>query len=264
MVIATIAWPIRIFTMRKFSSRTFRLILAAAVFCMPLIAQQLTPASATRTPVLVELFTSEGCSTCPPADRLLADLKLKQPVPNTQIVALGFHVDYWDHKGWKDRFSFHQFTERQEKYAGRLHDEVYTPQLVVDGVALISDGRVVASTIAKAGAEPKPAQITFRQEGARVEVVIRGSVQPGEAFLALVEDGLETAVRGGENNGRKLEHAAVVRDWHALGAIEKSEWNTTVCLNIPSDAKKEKLQLVAFLQDPKSGKILGLGWSPVQ
>lgn len=241
-------------------------ILMMSVFLcsMPLMGQQSPPASIPKTPVLVELFTSEGCSTCPPADRLLADLKIKQPVPNTQIIALGFHVDYWDHEGWKDRFSSHAFTQRQEEYAGRLHNEVYTPQLMVDGVTPINDGRVIAPTISKASAEPKTAQITLRQEGTTVQVVIRGPVEPGEAFLAVVEDGLETAVRGGENSGRKLEHAAVVRDWHALGQIGKSEWHTTVRLKIPADAKKEHLQLVAFLQDPKSGKILGLSSSPLE
>src|SRR3954462_1325453 len=165
-------------------------LISILLSCLPITAQE--SARNAKTPVLVELFTSEGCSTCPPADRLLADLKLKQPVPNAQIVALGFHVDYWDHEGWKDRFSSHEFTQRQEKYAGRLHDEVYTPQLVVDGVAPINDGRLVASAISKAGAEPKAAKITLKQEGASVEIVVRGPVQPAEAFLALVEDGLET------------------------------------------------------------------------
>jgi hypothetical protein len=240
------------------------LMVSVLLSYVPITAQESAPESNAKTPVLVELFTSEGCSTCPPADRLLADLKVKQPIPNTQIVALGFHVDYWDHEGWKDRFSSHEFTQRQEKYAGRLHDEVYTPQLVVDGVAPINDGRLVASAISKAGAEPKAAKITLKQEGASVEIVVRGSAQPAEVFLALVEDGLETAVRGGENNGRKLNHAAVVRDWHALGRIEKPDWNTTVRLKIPSDAKREKLQFVTFLQDPKSGKIMGLSSSPVQ
>src|SRR5436190_6050149 len=105
-------------------------IVIAVVFSVKNSAQ--TPSSP-RTPVLVELFTSEGCSSCPPADKLLIELKEKQPVADAHVIALGQHVDYWNHDGWTDRFSSAQFTARQEQYADRLNDGPYTPQMVVDG-----------------------------------------------------------------------------------------------------------------------------------
>ena len=212
----------------------------------------------TKIPVLVELFTSEGCSTCPPADDLLALLKQKQPIEGVQLIALGFHVDYWDTKGWKDRFSSNVYTRRQEGYAKRLHDEVYTPQMVIDGDHLIQDGPTIPPIVTAAASVPKPVNVLLEQSAENAQLQIQGSAGNAEAFLAVVEDGLETLVKGGENQGKTLHHAAVVRDWHALGAASHISGKKTIPLNIPADADRSRLQLVAFVQDAASGRVLGL------
>src|SRR5258705_13165710 len=108
--------------------------LATFVYVSPSVTPAASPSDGTRKPVIVELFTSEGCSSCPPADALLSKLDQSQPIPGALVVALSEHVDYWDRLGWKDRFSSPMFTRRQEGYARRFHlDSAYTPQAVIDG-----------------------------------------------------------------------------------------------------------------------------------
>ena len=120
------------------------------------VAAQPIP-SAQRTPIIVELFTSEGCSSCPPADAVLAELESKQPVANANIIALGEHVDYWNYLGWSDPYSAAIFGERQQAYAQSLNSNTYTPQMVVDGKAEFvgSNTSKALAAIAKAASEPK-------------------------------------------------------------------------------------------------------------
>jgi hypothetical protein len=216
-----------------------------------------------KVPILVELFTSEDCSTCPPADDLLTRLKEKQPIQGVELIALGFHVDYWDRLGWKDRFSSNTYTRRQGDYAKRFHDEVYTPQMVIDGEHLVQDGPAIPQLVATAAKTPKPIEIVLEQNGSSAEVQLKGNASTGETFLAVVEDGVETSVKGGENHGKTLHHAAVVRDWHPLGVVPPNSAKKSVPLTIPSDADRSRLQLVAFVQDPATGHILGLQAAPI-
>ena len=170
------------------------------LFCGALGAPAATPASA-RTPVLVELFTSEGCSSCPPADRLLARLAADQPEPGALVVPLSLHVDYWDHLGWKDPFSSPRFTERQGGYAARFGNpgRVYTPQMVVDGrTAFVgSDEQEARRAIGESAREPKAMVRVARNSTGTAHVTVANAPGGADVFLAVIEDGVVSEVTRG-------------------------------------------------------------------
>ncbi|MEO8572782.1 MAG: DUF1223 domain-containing protein [Pyrinomonadaceae bacterium] len=173
-----------------------------------------------RQPVLVELFTSEGCSSCPPADKNLAFLENQQPVPRAEIITLAFHVDYWDRLGWKDRFSSPLFSRRQEIYAQALKlDSSYTPQMIVDGESEFvgSDSGKAAKAIAN-GAGSAKAVVEIAAEGDQLTVKIARAPKHEDAtiFVAIAEDAISSRVERGENAGSTLEHVSVVRELKAL------------------------------------------------
>src|SRR5215831_9267378 len=171
------------------------------------------PAEPLRGTVVVELFTSEGCSSCPPADALLTRLG-QQRTKNAQVIPLGFHVDYWDRLGWRDRFSSHTYTQRQEDYASRFRlDGPYTPQMVVDGAAQFvgSDSGHAQNAILQASARPQTAevQLTWTAPGKLlVHVTASENSAPADVRLAITEDNLSSKVAAGENDGRVLHHSA--------------------------------------------------------
>jgi hypothetical protein len=212
-----------------------------------LLAQ--TAAPPLRSPILVELFTSEGCSDCPPADRMLAQL-------DPHVIVLSEHVDYWDRLGWKDRFSSHEYTLRQEDYAAHFHiDGPYTPQMVVDGVAQFvgSDARKARDEIGKAQQRPKaPVTLARTAEGIRIE----SGAAPGNAgvFLALAEDSAVSDIAAGENKGRHLLHVAVLKSLRKVGSVKRGAvFSLTAAL--PAAAAEQRV--IVFLQDGTSGPVLG-------
>jgi len=213
-------------------------------------------------PVVIELFTSEGCSSCPPADALLVELGRKSPPNGTKLILLGEHVDYWNYIGWTDRFSSAAFSERQNNYAKQLHlATVYTPQMVIDGhLQLVGNGAAeVYRTISKAAAEPKPAQVSLRwepQQKLHITVQTPTAERP-KILLAITEDGLSTAVGGGENGGRTLQHAAVVRQLRELGTAANGQFETTVNVAAHTDWNPAKLKVVVLVQQTANGRILG-------
>jgi hypothetical protein len=221
-----------------------------------------------RIPVLLELFTSEGCSSCPPADRLLETLDQKQPVPGADLIVLSEHVDYWDRLGWKDPFSSSLYTARQQDYTNKYHlDGVYTPQLVVDGrYGLVgSDRREVTDAIQKAIRERKiPITISKASpDGNQVtaHIELRGDQNfkggRGVLFVAIADNRAESHVARGENSGRSLAHVAVARVLKQVGTIDlDSATAKDVTLSVQSGANGSRL--VAFVQDPKSGHVLAV------
>ena len=216
---------------------------------------------AAESPVVVELFTSEGCSSCPPADALLLKLSQMQGPGLPQVIVLGEHVDYWNGIGWQDRFSSHEFTERQQEYAQHFGlSSPYTPQMVIDGQKQLvgNNASEVGHDIDAAAKSEKPAKITVaRLSGHAYQVSVQGGSGKGKVFLAITEDALSTDVRGGENGGRTLHHAGVVRELHSIGSLSNGQFQKKVDIPIQRDWNPANLKLVVFLQQGDSGPILG-------
>ena len=183
-----------------------------------------------RVPVIVELFTSEGCSSCPPADVLLQQLEAQQPVAGAEIIALEEHVDYWNHDGWVDPYSSAQWTDRQQNYSTLVKQDSYTPELVVDGRSqfLGSNPQQAAAEIRKAATVAKtPVSITAEAEaeGRKRFKVSVGKLEGSggdvvEVWLAVTEDGLRSQVCRGENAGKALQHVATLRSLQKIGVAD--------------------------------------------
>ena len=230
------------------------------------------PAAAPKTAILVELFTSEGCSSCPPADALLTRLLREQPVVDVEIVPLSLHVTYWDHQGWKDPFASKTFTSRQEAYSkifgeGRL----YTPQMVVDGRDEFngSDEAAVRRVVAAAAARPHlPLRVDARARGAAVRLSIDlpaapDGAEPIDVLVALTEDDLSSVVRRGENGGRTLTHVAVVRTLESLGSLERESFVADGQLALDRRWQTGKMRAVAWLQGRRTRHVYGATTAPL-
>lgn len=217
------------------------------------------------TAVLVELFTSEGCSSCPPADALLRELQSSQPVEGALIVPIGFHVDYWNYIGWTDRFSSPEFSRRQESYNRRLRQGPYTPQIVVDGSSELvgSDRRALFQAVTEAARQPKPLRVQLTRQKDKLRVLVEGSdVGPADVFLTVVENSAETQVLRGENGGKTLRHAAVARNLQIIAHQISKKWEADVALPLPSAAEPKNLRAIVFVQSRGSGRVLGLAAIP--
>lgn len=226
-----------------------------------IVACLLPCAFAADRPVVVELFTSEGCSSCPPADALLAKLGQMNGAAGREVIVLGEHVDYWNYIGWTDRFSSHQFTVRQQDYAQRFGlASAYTPQMVIDGQQQLlgSDGDAVARGLDAALKKPKPATITLAKlSGNAYQVSVKAENEKGKVYLAVTEDGLSSEVKAGENGGRTIHHAGVVRELRSVGSLSKGELTKKVEVPLQRDWNPANLKLVVFLQQGDAGPILG-------
>ncbi|MGB8510164.1 MAG: DUF1223 domain-containing protein [Pyrinomonadaceae bacterium] len=227
---------------------------------------------AKTVPVIVELFTSEGCSSCPPADALLSRLDRTQPVAGVEIIPLAMHVDYWNYLGWSDPFSSHEFSERQGQYSEAYgKDGVYTPQMIVDGVTEFPGGNSgrAADAIAKAAREAKAEiQITRATEqpatGLRLALNIKNlpkGTDGGDAYvlLAVTESGLASDVSRGENAGQKLTHVGVVRSLTTVGSLADARggaFNAEPVIALAKNWRRENLRVVVFAQERGSRRIL--------
>jgi hypothetical protein len=226
-----------------------------------------------RTPVVVELFTSEGCSTCPPADALLSKLETDQPIGGAEIIGLEEHVDYWNHDGWVDLYSSPDWTLRQQEYVARFKGKSpFTPQMIVDGQRqFVGNNEHDAQEAIREAVHRAKTQISIKAEtptksdAGRFEVRVgnlAGIVdqEPADVWMALTEGALETAVKAGENAGRNLRHAAILRSLHKIGAVparDPSAFVVSQQVKFKSNWKRENLRIVVFVQERKSLRILG-------
>lgn len=236
---------------------------------------------APRTVVVAELFTSEGCSSCPPADDLLRSLAASQPMDGVELVVLENHVDYWDRLGWRDPFSSPLLSERQSSYDAAVFrsNTIYTPQLVVDGAlqCVGSDASAVRRIVLEAAKRPKAA-VTLSADlvegegnaSARVRVRfdIPDAVRAGSAadiVVAVTEGGLVSRIVRGENRGRTMNHSAVVRSLTVTGKTDGRQGTTSVETVVPlaPEWKTADVRIVAFLQERNSRHILGGAAAPL-
>ena len=246
------------------SLRSTGLVRAAEAPSEPLRTHQ----SGNAVPVVVELFTSEGCSSCPPADDVLAGLERTQPVPGAMVVPLAFHVDYWDELGWPDPFAAPAFTSRQHVYAVR--GRVYTPQAVVDGRTELvgSDARGLHHAVEQAALQTHvPVQIAVRSNAEAIDISIHvgqlprgpsgGSASDAVVLVALTQARAAIAVPRGENAGRTLRHTAIVRQLVRAGTVPPVGGDARVSLRISSGAPRTDLRVVALVQRVADPQIVG-------
>ncbi len=222
-------------------------------------------------PVLVELFTSEGCSSCPPADAFLTKLDGLQPIAGTQLIVLSEHVDYWNHDGWKDAYSSSFFTARQEEYVHRLGAKgAYTPQMVIDGAAQMngSDAAAVGHAIESARTRAKiPVHIssvsladpkTIHLHLAVDALPADSKAHKADIFVAVALDHVESHVSAGENKGRDIRHVAVAESIDKVGTAEKGKnFDRDVQVKVKAPADPGNLRLIVFVQEPDAGDVLG-------
>src|SRR5579872_50991 len=276
--------------MRHFLATTMRIFLAglaataiSALFALqangqaqpspqPQATAQPAAADSGRKPVLVELFTAEGCSTCPPAEAMAQKME-QQVLPGADVIVLEEHVDYWNQYGWIDPFSSGEWTERQRDYVSKLADKSpYTPEMVVDGQTQFvgNNGREAQAAIEKAVHEPETNITVEGKQDPKDSgdfAVSVGELQgntPGdtaEVWLAVTEDGLHSSVTRGENAGHVLNHAAVVRSLRKVGVAKANGGATSFTANervkFNNKWDRKNLRVVVFVQEEKSRTILG-------
>ncbi len=227
--------------------------------------QPATPPDQPRVPILIELFTSEGCSSCPPVDEFVKRMDETQPVTGAQLIVLSEHVDYWDQDGWRDIYSSALITDRQNTYVRALGlKTAYTPQMIVDGsLELKGNSSDLEQAFEK---ELKVPKIAMNISGAQIEAQsLKAHVEAsgaekhgGEIWIAVALDHAASQVSAGENSGKRLEHVAVVQELKKVGKLDKGKtFAQDVTVKLKGNPDPKNLRVVAFVQEPGEGKVLG-------
>lgn len=220
-----------------------------------------SPGPIPRGLAVVELFTSEGCSSCPLADQLIGTISEKYK--NEPVYLLAYHVDYWDEQGWKDKFSKPQYSQRQQQYSSMLHSSIYTPQLIVNGKTEMvgSDSSAVEHAIQTALAglgnrsiglsvklSPNKADVTFKATGTDLQQ---------ELLISLIEKKSHSYVKRGENKGLNLVHWQIVHQQKRIPLTNSSDG--VVSFKLPENFDINNWELIGMVQHTKSGEIISAG-----
>jgi hypothetical protein len=206
---------------------------------------------------LVELYTSEGCSSCPPADELLA--KIQKETQDKPVYILAYHVDYWNNLGWKDVFSNAMFSKRQTEYSRFLNAQVYTPQVIVNGKTELvgSDEPALRDALSKALATVQEAQITLKAQQNGDKLTVNYEVTGGSAnqqlLIAVVQKQAISKVASGENSGRTLSHAQIVRELKTIALNQSKTGQSTI--DLPKGFNQQGWEVVGFIQDTTTGEV---------
>ncbi len=259
--------------MTNLAAAAFKLAPMLTLLCAVLASASQAQPSGVDTnlkPVLVELFTSEGCSSCPPADALLQKLLAQQPVAGAEIIALEEHVDYWNHDGWVDPYSSAEWTRRQSEYGVFFGNGAYTPELVVNGTSqFVGNNRQEALTEIAKAAHSQKTEVSITPEKPNADGKQHFTVTVGktdtkgdlaEVWLAVTEDGLHSSVERGENAGHVLNHVATLRSLQKIGVAGANGSDTftkDVLVKFDSRWNSENLHVSAFVQQRKSREVLG-------
>jgi len=209
---------------------------------------------------LVELYTSEGCSSCPAADKLLSSIMASETYSKQPVYALAFHVDYWNHLGWKDALSNHDYSERQRLYDEALKADTYTPQMIVNGhdAFIGSDkaeaDKVIRNALAQTPTASIQSHITQQdKQHITLHYILSGQYNGCRLYAALTENNIEHRIGNGENNGRTLHHDHVVRSLIPISDKPTSEGDATVY--IPVGVNTQESSVILFLQDTRNFSI---------
>ena len=211
---------------------------------------QATAVTAQNGPVVIELFTSQGCSSCPPADAMLHDLAKRD-----DVIALALHVDYWDYLGWRDEFAHPAFSHRQSQYAHTWRKRtVFTPQMVIQGGEYMAGNQAatILQEISRAQGRPARAEIEATRQGGRAAITIRPltGAQAASVYLVRYTPEATVSIERGENAGRDITYVNIVRDW-----VLAAEWDGRRAISFtPNDLGDDAW--VVIVQEGTTGPIL--------
>ena len=245
------------------------LLLAFSLQSGAAIASDANASESVPAPVLVELFTAEGCSSCPPADAFLLQLDALQPIQGAQLIVLSEHMDYWNHS-WPDPFASAQLTARQGDYVRALNmRSPYTPQFIVDGATemRLTNREEIERVFRSAAANPKiPVRVaSIRVESGtpanlsgRIDVDGNAEQRRADVFLAIALDRIETKVLRGENRGKNLAHVAVVEYLSKVGVLNPGQqFSQQFRVPLKRDLSTNDARLIVFVQESGNGKVVG-------